>query len=208
MPDKIAEILLSLNAVMLRTKPPFRWTSGIMSPIYTDNRLLMSYPRDREFIVNSFIKMLKKNKIKVDGFAGTATAGIPWASWLSQKLKKPMVYVRSESKGHGKENLIEGKVEENKSYIVVEDLISTGASSMNTINALREKGAVVEHCIAIFTYELDKSKNNFQNANAQLHTLTNFTSLIKLAVQKKYIERKELEHVMDWKKNPEGWVAV
>lgn len=143
MPDKIAEILLNLNAVMLRTKPPFRWASGILSPIYTDNRLLMSYPRDRDFILNSFIKMLKKEKIKFDGFAGTATAGIPWAAWLSQKLKKPMVYVRSESKDHGKENLIEGKIDENKSYVVVEDLISTGGSSLNTINALREKGVLL-----------------------------------------------------------------
>lgn len=208
MADKIAEILLKLNAVMLRTKPPFRWASGILSPIYTDNRLLMSYPRQRDFIVNSFIKMLKKEKIKFDGFAGTATAGIPWAAWLAQKLNKPMVYVRSESKDHGRENLVEGKIEEGKNYIVVEDLISTGGSSMNTITALREKGAVAEHCIAIFTYELEKAEDNFQNANVQLHTLTNFTSLIKTAVQKKYIERKELEHAMDWKKNPEGWVAV
>ncbi len=206
--DKVAEILLSLNAVMLRTKPPFRWASGILSPIYTDNRLLMSYPRDRDFIVNSFIKMLKKEKIKFDGFAGTATAGIPWAAWLSQKLKKPMVYVRSETKDHGKENLIEGKIEESKSYIVVEDLISTGSSSINTINALKEKGAVVEHCIAIFTYELEKAKNNFQNVNVQLHTLTNFTSLIKMAVQKKYIEKSQLNHILDWKKHPEGWIVV
>src|SRR3989338_4562902 len=126
--DKIAEILLNINAVVLRTKPPFRWASGILSPIYMDNRILMSYPKDREFIVNSFIKMLKKEKIKIDGFAGTATAGIPWAAWIAQKLKKPMGYVRSGSKDHGKENLIEGKVEENKSYVVVEDLISTGRS--------------------------------------------------------------------------------
>ena len=208
MTDKIAEILLSLNAVMLRTKPPFRWASGILSPIYTDNRLLMSYPKDRDFIVNSFIKMLKKEKIKFDGFAGTATAGIPWAAWLSQKLKKPMVYVRSEAKEHGRENLVEGKAQENKSYIVVEDLISTGGSSINTINALREKGAVVERCIAIFTYELEKSKANFESASVKLHTLTNFTNLIKTAVKKKYIAKHELDHIMDWKKNPEGWVAV
>ncbi len=208
MPDKIAEILLKINAVVLRTNPPFRWASGILSPIYTDNRLLMSYPKDRDFIVNSFIKMLKKEKMKFDGFAGTATAGIPWAAWLSQKLKKPMVYVRSESKDHGKENLIEGKIQENKQYIVVEDLVSTGGSSMSTISALREKGAVVEHCIAIFTYEFEKSKANFQNANVKLLALTNFTNLIKTAVQKKYVARSQLEHILDWKKNPEGWVAV
>src|SRR3989344_1906340 len=187
MPDKIAEILLKVNAVMLRTNPPFRWVSGILAPIYTDNRLLMSHVREREFIVNSFIRMIKKNKLKFDGFAATATAGIAWAAWLSQKLKKPMVYVRSETKDHGKENLIEGKIEESKSYIVVEDLISTGSSSINTINALREKGAVVEHCIAIFTYELEKAKNNFQNANVKLLTLTNFTNLVKIALKRKYI---------------------
>ena len=109
MHDKVAEILLDLNAVMLRTKPPFRWASGILSPIYTDNRILMSYPKERDFVVNSFIKLIKQNKIKFDGFAGTATAGIPWAAWLAQKFKKPMVYVRSEAKDHGKENLVEGK---------------------------------------------------------------------------------------------------
>ncbi|MBS3101419.1 hypothetical protein J4204_04740 [Candidatus Woesearchaeota archaeon] len=106
---------------------------------------------------------IKKNKIKFDGFAATATAGIPWAAWLSQKLKKPMVYVRSESKDHGRENLVEGKIEEGKTYIVVEDLISTGSSSMNTINAVRGKGGIAEYCIAIFTYELEKSKISFEH---------------------------------------------
>ena len=208
MADKIAEILLKVNAVMLRTNPPFRWVSGILAPIYTDNRLLMSHVREREFIVNSFIRMIKKNKLKFDGFAATATAGIAWAAWLSQKLKKPMVYVRSESKDHGKENLVEGKIEENKVYIIVEDLISTGGSSANTISAVRSKGGIVEHCIAIFTYELEKAIQNFQTANVQLLTLTNFTSLVKIAVKQKYIARDQLSHIMDWKKNPEGWVAV
>ncbi len=208
MQDKIAEILLNVNAVMLSTKPPFRWASGILSPIYTDNRILMSYPKEREFIVNSFIKLIKKNKIKFEGFAGTATAGIPWAAWLSQKLRKPMIYVRSEVKDHGKENLIEGKIEEGKNYIVVEDLVSTGSSSLNTTNAIREKGANVEYCIAIFTYELEKSRINFENANIKLLTLTNFTSFVKTALRKKYISRTELSHIMDWKKNPEGWIAI
>ena len=208
MPDKISEILLKINAVVLRTKPPFRWASGILSPIYTDNRLLMSYPKERDFIVNSFIKLIKANKIKVDGFAGTATAGIPWAAWLAQKMNKPMVFVRSEAKEHGKENKVEGVIESGKRYIVVEDLISTGGSSLNTINAVREKGGIVEDCIAIFTYEMEKSKNNFESVNVKLNTLTNFANLIKTAVQKKYIERNQLSHIMDWKKNPEGWVAI
>ena len=208
MADKISEILLNLNAVMLRTKPPFRSTSGILSHIYTDNRILMSYPKQRDFIVNSFIKLIRKNKIKFDGFAGTATAGIPWAAWLSQKLKKPMIYVRSEAKEHGKENLVEGKIEEGKTYIVVEDLVSTGSSSINTINTLRDKNGVVEHCIAIFTYELEKAKINFENANVKLLTLTDFTSFVKTALKKKYISKEQLSHIMDWKKHPEGWVAV
>src|SRR3989338_8423867 len=183
MQDKIAETLLDLKAVMLRTKPPFRWASGILSPIYTDNRLLMSYPKQRELIVNSLIKLVKSNKMKFDGFAATATAGIPWGAWLSQKLKKPMVYVRSEAKDHGKENSVEGIIEPGKNYIVVEDLISTGGSSLNTINAVRDKGGVVEYCIAIFTYELEKAKNNFENANVKLLTLTDFTSFVKTALK-------------------------
>ena len=208
MEDKIAETLLKVNAVMLRTKPPFRWASGILSPIYTDNRILMSYPREREFIVNSFIRLMKQNKIKFDGIAATATAGIPWGAWLAQKLKKPMVYVRGEAKDHGKENLVEGKVEEGKSYIVIEDLISTGGSSLNTINSVRAKGGIVENCFAIFTYELEKSASNFQNANVRLLTLTNFTSFVKTALKKKSITKVEINHIMDWKKHPEGWVTV
>ncbi len=208
MPDKISETLLNVSAVMLRTKPPFRWASGILSPIYTDNRILMSYPKEREFIVNSMIKLIKQDKIKFDGFAATATAGIPWGAWLSQKLKKPMVYVRGEAKDHGKENLVEGKVEEGKSYIVVEDLVSTGSSSINTINAVRSKGGTVEYCISIFTYELEKSKSNFESANVKLAALTDFTSFVKTALRKKYISKEQLSHIMDWKKHPEGWVAL
>ena len=208
MQDKVAEALLDLKAVMLRTKPSFRWASGILSPIYTDNRILMSYPKQRDFIVNSLIKLIKANKIKFYGFAATATAGIPWGAWLSQKLKKPMVYVRSEAKDHGKENSVEGIVEPGKTYIVVEDLVSTGGSSLSTINAVREKHGIVGHCIAIFTYELEKSQNNFASANVKLLTLTNFTNLVKIALKKKYISKEQLNHIMDWKRHPEGWVAV
>ena len=208
MADKIAEILLNVNAVMLRTKPPFRLISGMLSPIYADHRLLMSYPKHREFIVNSFIKLIKKNKLKFDGFAATATAGIPWAAWLSQKMKKPMIYVKAEKKDHGMENMLEGKIKQGKIYLVVEDMVTTGGSSINTVNAVREKGGIVEYCIAIFTYELEKAKINFETTNVKLLTLTNFTSLVKIALKQKYIARDQLTHIMDWKKHPEGWVAV
>ena len=208
MTDEISEILLNAKAVMLRTKPPFRWASGIISPIYTDNRILMSYPKEREIIVSSLIGMIKRNNLKFHGFAATATAGIPWGAWLSQKLRKPMAYVRSEAKGHGRENLVEGIIEEGKSYIVVEDLISTGASSINTINAVRAKKGIAESCIAIFNYELEKSRINFENSNVRLLALTGFTSFVKTALKKKYITREQLNHIMDWKNHPEGWVAV
>ena len=168
----------------------------------------MSHIKERNFIVNEFVKLIKKNKIKCDGFAGTATAGIPWASWLSMKMEKPMVYVRGKNKDHGKENLVEGKIEPGKTYIVVEDLISTGQSSINTINALRDKGVIVEHCIAIFTYELEKSLENFKNVDVNVLTLTNFTNFVKMVLDKKYINKAQLNHIMDWKKHPEGWVAV
>lgn len=203
--DKIAEILLNADAVTLRTNPPFKWASGILSPIYTDNRILMSCPKEREVIIDSFISVIKKNKIKCYGFAGTSTAGIPWAAWLAQKLKKPMVYVRGSLKNHGKENLVEGKIKKGEKYVVVEDLISTGSSSINTINAVRENGGVVENCIAIFTYELEKSKMNFKNLNVKLFTLTNFTNLVETALKKKSISKNDLNKIMEWKKNPEDW---
>ena len=208
MADKIAEILLNLNAVILRTKPPFRLVSGLLSPIYADHRLLMGYPKEREFIVNSLLKLINKNKLQFDGFAATATAGIPWAAWLAQKLKKPMVYVKSGKKDHGMENMLEGRIENGKNYLVVEDMVTTGGSSIGTVSTVREKGGIVENCIAIFTYELEKSKQNFQNANVQLLTLTNFTSLVKIALKQKYIAKGQLSQIMEWNQHPEGWVAV
>jgi orotate phosphoribosyltransferase len=201
----VAEILLKLNAVSLRTNPPFTWASGITSPIYTDNRLLISFPNERETIVDAFVEMFGNEIGDVFGFAGTATAGIPWASFLAQKLFKPMVFVRSSAKDHGKENLIEGKIESGKNYVVVEDLISTGGSSINAINAVRNAGGIVEHCIAIFSYELPKAKENFENANCKLHTLTNFTSLIETAMEMKYISPNEKEIILKWKENPAEW---
>jgi|SRR3989338_3259444 len=203
--QKIPEILLKLKAVSLRTNPPYKWASGILAPIYTDNRILISYQKERDFIVDSFLRLLNKNKIKFDGFAGTATAGIPWASFLAQKTKKPMVYVRSGLKEHGKENLVEGIVEKEKRYVVVEDLISTGGSPVNTITAVRQQGGVVENCIAIFTYQLGKSKANFENAKCRLHTLTDFTVLIEAASKKKYINSPQKSTIMKWKENPERW---
>ena len=200
MPDKVSEILLNLNAVILRTKPPFRWASGILSPIYTDNRLLMSYPKEREFIVNSFIKLIKANKIKVDGFAGTATAGIPWAAWLAQKMKKPMIFVRSESKDHCKENKTEGVIESGKTYVVVEDLITTGQSSLAACDALKDLSVKVVACISIFNYGFSKSADAFTNAKIPLYSLTEFITLVNMAVEIKYISQEEKKILLEWQR--------
>ncbi len=205
MSAEIAEILLRRNAVILKTNPPFRWSSGLRAPIYTDNRVLMSYPKERSAVIDSFISLIEKNKISVDGFAGTATAGIPWAAWLAQKLDTPMVYVRKESKGYGRDNQIEGVIEKGKKYVVVEDLISTGGSSVTTIAAVRNAGGVVEHCIAIFTYELSEAHKNFSDAKTAVHTLTDFTALVKTAAQKKYISAQQTKMIDEWKENPKLW---
>ena len=207
MPDKIAEILLKLNAVIIRTENPFKLVSGLLSPIYTDHRILMSHPKEREFVNKSLIKLLKKKSIEFDAIAATATAGIPWGAWISQKLNKPMIYVRGESKDHGRENLVEGVIEQNNKYLVVEDMVSTGKSSFNTVNAVREKGGIVEDCVAIFTYDFQKAKENFDSSNVKLHTLTNFTNLAKSALKKNYINKEQFVKITQWNKNPQAWIG-
>lgn len=207
MADKIAEILLRLNAVIIRPENPFKFVSGMLSPVYTDHRLLMSYPKERDFVVKSLIKLLKKKNIQFDAIAATATAGISWGAWISQKLNKPMVYVRGESKDHGRENLVEGIIEQNKKYLVVEDMVSTGKSSVNTINAVRQKSGIVEDCIAIFTYDFQKAKENFGSQNVKLHTLTNFASLAKSAVKNNYISKEQLAKIKEWNASPETWTG-
>ncbi len=207
MADKIAEILLKMNAVIIRPENPFKLVSGLLSPIYADHRILMSYPKEREFVVKSLIKLLKKKNLQFDAIAATATAGIPWGAWISQKLNKPMIYVRGESKDHGRENLVEGVIEQNKKYLVVEDMVSTGKSSVNTINAIREKQGVVEDCIAIFTYDFEKSKENFAAQKVNIHTLTNFTSLAKSAAKNNSINKEQLAKIKEWNKSPETWTG-
>lgn len=202
---EVAELLLKTNAVTLRTNPPYKWVSGILAPIYTDNRILLSYPKERRKIIEFFVKMLKENEIDFDVVAGVSTAGIPWAAWLAEKMDKPMVYIRSSTKDHGKENLIEGKLEKGSRAIVVEDLISTGSSSLSAVEALRSAGCDVACCLAIFTYELEKSKIGFKQANCNLVALTNFTTLIETSIKLGYLKDDEMQKVMEWKKNPDIW---
>ncbi|MDP6642365.1 MAG: orotate phosphoribosyltransferase [Candidatus Nanoarchaeia archaeon] len=157
--ERVAEILLNTKAVTLRPSNPYEFVSGILSPIYCDNRLLMSHVKEREEVSHLFVELIQGHE--TDILAGTESAGIPWAAWVSNEIEKPIIYVRKKTKDHGKENLIEGLLTEGQKVAVIEDLISTGGSSMNAVNAVRQAGGNVDLCYAIFTYEFDKSKRLF-----------------------------------------------
>ncbi len=171
---EIAKILLESKAVTLRPEKPYRYASGILSPIYCDNRVLISLPEKRKIIIDSFIDLIKSSKIEFDVVAGTATAGIPHAAWIAHKLDKPMIYIRQKTKGHGKENSIEGILTKKDRTIIIEDLISTGGSSVGAVKAVKAKGGIVDACFAIFTYEMKKAKESFREVKCKVHTLTNF----------------------------------
>jgi len=203
--NEIATLLLKIKAVTLRTNPPYTWASGIKSPIYCDNRLIMSYPDKRQEVREAFITLIKKHNLKFDVVAGVATSGIPHAAWLAEALNKPMVYVRSKAKDHGKENLIEGKLEQGQKVLVIEDLISTGGSTLTVVNAIKEAGCIVDNCLAIFSYELAKSKQGFADNKVELLPLTNFPSLIQVATDSGYLAPEEKDKVLEWSKDPENW---
>ena len=202
--DEVAAILFDIGSIVIRAKRRFRYDSGILSPVYTDNRLLISHPKERERIVSLFIREIKKNGLP-DVIAGTATAGIPHAAFIAQRLKLPMVYVRAEPKNHGKGNQVEGSVKRGQKVLVVEDLISTGGSSIRVIEALRKLGAIVEREIAIFTYSLKESVRNFNSNKIKLHTLTNLEHSAKIAVEKGFLKQKDVETILSWTKDPRGW---
>jgi len=203
--EQIAEILLGIKAVALSPSEPYTFTSGIKSPIYTDNRLLMSHVEERRQIVDAFEELLKAKGESFDVIAGTATAGIPHAAWLAEKENAPMVYARSSKKVHGKKNKIEGLLKKGQKALVVEDLVSTGGSCLDTVRALREAGAVVDTVAAIFTYEMKKAKDSFAREKVKLFELTDFSTLIDVAVERKYIKADEAEKAKEWNKDPEGW---
>jgi len=201
----IAEHLLSIKAVSLKPNDPFTWSSGMKSPIYCDNRLTMSYPSVRREIAKGLAEFIQKNFPDANVIAGTATAGIPHAAWVSEIFDLPMVYVRSSAKGHGKGNQIEGIVQEGDKVVVVEDLISTGGSSIKCVRALREAGCIVEGVVSIFTYELERAREAFMEADVPYFSLTDFTTLTEVAKEKQFILEDELESLRRWKDNPEEW---
>lgn len=203
---EIADILLEIHAVKLNFDKPFRWASGILSPIYTDNRLLMGHIEERRKII-AYMHKIVNEKIgsNVDVIAGVATSGIPPAAWLAERMEKPLIYVRSDKKEHGLENKIEGKLKAGQKVVLIEDLVSTGGSSINAVNAIREAGGKVDCCIAIFTYQLPRAKKAFEEANVKLYTLTDFSTLVQVAAEKKYIKEKEKEKILEFSKDTENW---
>lgn len=197
---EIAKDLLEIKAIQIRTENYFTWTSGLKSPIYCDNRLTMSYPAIRNKIVKGFAQIIEQMEVKPDVIAGCATAGIPHAAWLAHELNLPMVYVRSKPKGHGKGNLIEGHFEKDQKVIVIEDLISTGGSSIEAAQALMNEGAEVLSVLAIFTYGLKKSVEKFSEANLDFDTITNYDELLALLVEDGTISGEEKEKLQAWRK--------
>lgn len=196
---EIAGDLLDIKAVQIRTNNYFTWTSGIKSPIYCDNRLTMSYPKIRTKIADAFVQLIKGMDEKPNVIAGCATAGIPHAAWVADKLDLPMVYVRSKPKGHGKENQIEGQVSEGQKVIVIEDLISTGGSSVDTAKVLQDKGVHVLGVLAIFTYGLIKSEQLFSTANLTFKTITNYDEILTLLVEYGKITDSERGELQTWR---------
>ena len=203
---EVAKRLISIDAVSLSPDAPFTWASGIKSPIYCDNRLIVSYPAVRKFISKRLIEMIEREFPEVEVIAGTATAGIPHASWVSAVLEKPMVYVRSSPKKHGRGNMIEGIVEKGKKVVIVEDLISTGGSSITCAKALEEAGCEVIGVAAIFSYELPSATTNFAaQGNLKHVTLSNYPALLEVALEEKMITEAQLGVITEWNKDPENW---
>lgn len=196
---EITRHLLEIEAVQIRTDEYFTWTSGIKSPIYCDNRLTMSYPVVRRKIADGFVELIKKNGWEPDNIAGCATAGIPHAAWLAERLNLPMVYVRSSPKGHGKGNQIEGKVEPGEKIVVIEDLISTGGSSLEVVRVLRDAGAEVLGVLAIFSYGLEKAKENFKAAGVSVETITGYDFLLDMLEKEKKITNAEKNELKSWR---------
>ncbi len=205
MAAQMANFLLTVKAVKLNNEHPFTWASGRKSPIYCDNRVTLSYPEIRTFIRQRFVDVIRETWGDVDVIAGVATGGIAQGALVAQELGKPFVYVRSEQKSHGLTNQIEGEIHEGQSVVVIEDLVSTGKSSLIAVRALREKGCVVKGMAAIFTYGLQVAADNFAKENVELVTLTNYDTLIGVAKEHEYIRHDDLDSLSAWRVNPELW---
>ena len=201
----VAKQLLDIKAVKLNPENPFTWASGWKSPIYCDNRKVLSYPAARKVVYEAFVEVIKKNFKDVDVIAGVATGAIAYGMMVAEVLGKPFVYVRPKPKDHGTGAQVEGDLPENSRVVVVEDLISTGGSSLAAVDALHKAGAIVLGMVAIFSYNFIRSREAFEDANVELHTLSHYEALLEKAVEENYIKPEYLDILKEWRINPEIW---
>ena len=202
---KVAEFLLQIKAVVIQPKDPFNWASGWQSPMYCDNRKILSYPQVRTFIRHEFVKKIEDQYGKPDIIAGVATGGLPIGALVAQEMNLPFIYVRPKPKGHGLTNQIEGVWEEGQNVVVIEDLISTGGSSLKAVDALREGGLNVKGLVAIFSYGFDIAENNFMDAECKYSVLTNYETLINRATELNLVDDSHIDSLKEWRKNPSEW---
>ena len=202
---QVARLLLQSNAIKLEPTNPFTWASGWRSPIYCDNRKTLSFPEVRKFIKDEFVKLINREFGTPDVIAGVATGAIAQAALVADAMDLPMVYIRPSATLHGLENLIEGVLKPGQKAVVVEDLISTGGSSLKAVRALREAGADVLGMVAIFSYGFPQAENNFKTHNCLLHTLSNYESLLQVALEEGNIKEEQLNVLKEWRSNPENW---
>jgi len=202
---KTAEFLLQIKAIKLSPSEPFNWASGWKSPIYCDNRITLSFPSVRNFLKEEIAKLVELKHGKPDAIAGVATGAIAIGVLVAQELGVPFVYVRPEAKKHGRKNQIEGHLEKGQNVVVIEDLISTGKSSLLAVEALKEADTNVKGMVAIFTYGFEVAENNFKESNVELTTLSDYEYLLEQALDSNYISDKELNTLQDWRKNPSSW---
>ncbi|NQY06849.1 MAG: orotate phosphoribosyltransferase [Flavobacteriaceae bacterium] len=202
---KTAELLLQINAIKLQPSDPFTWASGWNSPIYCDNRITLSFPMVRTFLRENLAKQLTEVYGKPDVIAGVATGAIGIGALVAEELGLPFIYVRPKPKEHGRKNQIEGFLDSGQNVVVVEDLISTGGSSLTAAEVLKENGANVKGMIALFTYGFSISEENFEKANVQLHTLSDYENLIEQAIETNYVSEKDMDTLTSWRNDPSTW---
>jgi orotate phosphoribosyltransferase len=203
--SNIADFLLQIKAVRLQPNQPFKWASGWNSPIYCDNRITLSHPRVRTYIRQELVKVIDEHFGSPDMIAGVATGAIAHGVLVAEALGLPFTYVRSAAKEHGRQNVIEGEVSKNQTCVVIEDLISTGQSSLKAVQALREAGVIVKGMISIFSYGFDIAGEAFRSANCPCYSLSNYDVLVKQALNQGYINQKDVESLKLWRKDPASW---
>ena len=203
--SQVAEFLLQIKAIEIKPQNPFTWASGMRSPIYCDNRKILSYPQIRTYIRQQFVELVEEHFGKPEVIAGVATGGIPLGALIAQELGIPFVYVRSSSKKHGLENKIEGVLQSGQSVVVIEDLVSTGKSSLDAVDALRDSGARILGMASVFCYGFDIAHNNFKDHQVELVSLTDYPTLLEVARDLEYIEPKYMEQLSTWQINPKLW---